>query len=98
MTKYQTFALALSVCIMSTATLADTTAEQGPAPLAISFMTQFYDVPAEAVTVTITEQSRFAAKVKAEVDGHVCTFDAVKISDNPNAKHGWGAGSMECGA
>ena len=69
---------------------------EGPEPLAISFMTQFYSVPADAVKVTVIEQARFEAKVKAEASGHVCTFDAVKMPAEAKAQYGWAASGMQC--
>lgn len=67
--------------------------EQGPAPVAVSFMTQFYGVPADAVQVTIIEQTQFDAKVKAEATGHVCVFDAGQL---PSSQYGWAVASMNC--
>lgn len=72
--------------------------EQGPAPLAVSFMTQFYDVPAEAVTVTVTDQTKNDAKVEAKAAGHVCEFDAARLPEGSSTAHGWAAASMRCGA
>nr|CAC79194.1 hypothetical protein 9.5 kDa [uncultured bacterium] len=87
--------IALLACTFAAGAHAATTAEeQGPAPLAASFMSQFYDVPADAVTVTVIEQTRFDAKVRAEAAGHVCTFDAGQL---PAAKYGWAVASMKCG-
>lgn len=69
---------------------------ESPEPLAISFMTQFYNVPAEAVKVTIIEQKRFEVTVKAEASGHICTFDAMKVPAESKAQYGWAASSMQC--
>lgn len=71
--------------------------EQGPKPLAVSFMTQFYDVPAESVDVAIIEQSEFKAKLATKAAGHICTFDAEKLPEGSYRKHGWAASSMNCG-
>lgn len=71
--------------------------EQGPAPLAVSFMTQFYDVPAEAVEVKIIEQSPLEAKVATKAAGHICMFEAAKLPEGSYALHGWAASSMNCG-
>lgn len=71
--------------------------EQGPAPLAVSFMTQFYDVPAEAVEVQVIEQSQFEAKVATKAAGHICMFTAAKLPEGSYAKHGWAASGMNCG-
>lgn len=89
--KYTIPALALFVAVSATAA-----SVEGPEPLAISFMTQFYSVPADAVKVTVIEQARFEAKVKAEASGHVCTFDAVKLPDDSKAQYGWAASTMQC--
>lgn len=72
-------------------------AEKGPAPLAVSFMTQFYDVPAENVKVKITPQGKFEALVEAEAAGHFCEFDAVQLPEGTSAKYGWAAASIRCG-
>ena len=69
--------------------------ENGPIPLAVTFMTQFYDVPSTSVKVEIFKQTSTGATVKAQADGHVCTFDAVPL---PTGKLGWAASSMECAA
>lgn len=71
--------------------------EQGPKPLAVSFMTQFYDVPAESVDVAIIEQTEFTAKLATKAAGHICTFDASKLPEGSYGKHGWAASSMNCG-
>lgn len=72
--------------------------EQGPGPLAVSFMTQFYQVPAEAVTVTVSNQTKFDAKVEASAAGHVCEFDAARLPEGTSTAHGWAAATMRCGA
>lgn len=71
--------------------------EQGPAPLAVSFMAQFYDVPADAVEVKVVQQSQFEATVAAKAAGHTCMFSASKLPENYDSKHGWAASSMSCG-
>ena len=67
--------------------------ENGPAQLAVSFMTQFYDVSADSVQVTVIKKTRLSATVKAEAKEHVCIFDAQPL---PTAQYGWAASSMNC--
>lgn len=71
--------------------------EQGPKPLAISFMTQFYNVPAEAVKVEVRNLTDLDATVEAEAAGHFCEFEAAKLPEGSAAKYGWAAASMRCG-
>lgn len=87
--------LIVLVLLAATATAnADTVAtETGPEQLAVSFMTQFYDVKPEAVQVTVIEQQRLSARVKTEAKGHVCIFDTQPL---PTAQYGWAASSMNC--
>ena len=70
--------------------------EEGPAPLAISFMTQFYDVPAEAVSVKVIERKGLSATVEAKAAGHTCTMGMVPAPSGVVAKHGWLSSSMKC--
>ncbi|QGG78926.1 hypothetical protein [Pseudomonas syringae] len=85
---------ALMMLTVTASANADTIAtEKGPEQLAVSFMTQFYDVKAEVVQVTVIEQTRLSSKVKAEAKGHVCIFDAQPL---PTAQYGWAASSMNC--
>lgn len=86
--------ISLLVCSMTQTAFA---AEQGPGPLAVSFMTQFYEVPDEAVKVKITPQGKFEALVEAEAAGHFCEFEAVQLPEGTSAKYGWAAASMRCG-
>jgi hypothetical protein len=71
--------------------------EEGPKPLAVSFMSQFYDVAPQSVDVAIIEQTEFTAKLAAKAAGHICTFDAAKLPEDSYRKHGWAASSMNCG-
>lgn len=87
------FITLLACSIMQTAFAA----EQGPEPLAVSFMTQFYDVEADAVKVKVTPHGKFEALVEAEAAGHFCEFEAVQLPAGTSAKHGWAAASMRCG-
>lgn len=90
--------IALLASLIATSALAETgSVEQGPEPLAVSFMTQFYDVPAEAVKVTVRDRTAFDATVEAEAAGHFCEFAAAKLPEGSTAKYGWAAASMRCG-
>lgn len=71
--------------------------EEGPKPLAVSFMTQFYDVAPESVDVAIIEQTASTAKLAAKAAGHICMLDAAKLPEDSYRKHGWAASSMNCG-
>lgn len=82
-------------CMVATCALADEAQIQGPGPLLVSFMTQFYDVQASEVEVTIIEQTATAAKVLAWVGSHQCVMEAVPASV-PGAIFGWSSGSMSC--
>ncbi|EAQ2882479.1 hypothetical protein EGE62_22835 [Salmonella enterica] len=88
------FITLLACSLMQTAFAAE---QQGPEPLAISFMTQFYDVPAEAVKVKVMPRGKFEALVEAEAAGHFCEFEAVQLPKGTSAKYGWAAASMRCG-
>lgn len=69
--------------------------QDGPVPLAIIFMTQFYEVPVTAVQVEVVKQNPAAATVRAVARGHACTFDAAPLT---SGKARWGASSMQCEA
>ncbi|KPY55709.1 hypothetical protein [Pseudomonas amygdali] len=71
--------------------------EHGPVPLAVTFMTQFYDVPSKSVKVEIIKQTSIGATVKAEAEGHVCTFDAAPLPTS-TSKVGWAVSSTSCAA
>lgn len=83
----------LAVTATSTSHADEATNEKGPDKLAVSFITQFYEVAADTVQVTVIKQTRLSAKVKAEAKGHVCIFDAQPLS---TAQYGWAASSMNC--
>lgn len=68
--------------------------ETGPSPLAVSFMTQFYEVAPRDVKTSESRGQGSDMIVKAEADGHVCTFTAAPL---PNAKYGWALASLNCG-
>lgn len=77
--------------------LAMATNETGPEALAASFMTQFYDVPVEQVTVTISNRTERSATALASVpDGHACAMDMALAPDGVNAQFGWLVSSMKC--
>ncbi|MDH4602435.1 hypothetical protein [Pseudomonas syringae] len=82
-------------CMIAAGVSAKEALEQGPGPLLVNFMTQFYDVQASEVEVTIIEQTATAAKVLAWVGSHQCVMEAVPAT-TPQAKYGWSSGSMSC--
>ncbi|WP_137887443.1 hypothetical protein [Pseudomonas sp. 2FE] len=77
--------------------LANAQADTRPEALAANFMVQFYDVPADSVSVTLTEQTARQAKAKAEVaGGHVCIMEMALAPEGVHAPFGWLVGSMQC--
>lgn len=69
----------------------------GPSALATLMMTQFYDVNADQVSVTLSERTALHATARAEAaGGHVCNMDMVPAPTGVTASTGWLVGAISC--
>lgn len=76
---------------------ANAQSESGPSALAAHFMKQFYDAPANTVSVSLSNYTaQGVTAVAATADGHTCTMDMAPAPASANAPYGWLVGSMQC--
>lgn len=73
---------------------------QGPEPLAVSMMQQFYAEAGEQppnVSVLVMEKGGLTAKIRADADnGHTCVMEMSKAPEGVKTPHGWLVGSIQC--
>ncbi|MBJ2215847.1 hypothetical protein JFT64_27830 [Pseudomonas carnis] len=73
---------------------------QGPEPLAVSMMQQFYAEagrPTPVVSVAVMERGVHTAKLRAKTDnGHTCVMDMSEAPEGVKTAHGWMVGSFKC--
>lgn len=76
----------------------DAQADQpGPEAVAISLMSQFYEVTPDAIGVTVHHETATSANITATAPGgHSCVFSVVPAPPGAPAPNGWMVGSTVC--
>jgi hypothetical protein len=73
---------------------------QGPEPLAVSMMQQFYaeaSKPTPDVSIVVMEKGVHTAKIRAETaNGHTCVMEMSEAPEGVKTAHGWLVGSLKC--
>jgi hypothetical protein len=69
----------------------------GPEAVAISLMSQFYEVRPDAVAVTVHHETSMSANVTATAPGgHSCVFSMIPAPPGAPAPNGWVVGATVC--
>ncbi len=69
----------------------------GPEAVAISLMSQFYEVKPDAVAVKVHNETSASANVTATAPGgHSCVFSMVPAPPGAPAPNGWMVGATVC--
>ncbi len=92
--------LAIAIVLSITAShsaLANEQSQTSPEALAAHFMSQFYDVPANTVKVTLKElPAKQVEAVATTMNGHTCTMGMAQEPISPSSPGRWLVSSMKC--
>ncbi|HHW1937436.1 TPA: hypothetical protein ACUUEN_005507 [Pseudomonas aeruginosa] len=86
----------LSLACAGAAMATDDQVRTGSAAVAADLMAQFYDVPADQITVDVRPTGRHTAIAVARVDGHECTFETAAAPPEAKAPFGWMIANTAC--
>ncbi len=86
----------LALAVLPACASAQEASATGPEAVAVSLMSQFYDVPVSQVTTQVTRTGLRTDVLASTPEGHSCTFEVAKITAGADEVARWGVASTAC--